>query len=71
MRTGLTAATLAAASLCMGGAAQAAENWWPVKVYNYDSGKQDQASARTEMNKLPTPGTPTNECFCLLHPHAR
>src|SRR5437868_2436854 len=65
MRTGLMAATLAAASLCMGGAAQAAENWWPVKVYNYDSGKQETVDY-TPLEKAAKPWN-----ICVLFPHMK
>src|SRR5260370_8821556 len=65
MRTGLRAATLGAASLCMGGAAQAAENWWPVKVYNYDSGKQEIV----DYTPLPKAAKPWN--VCVLFPHMK
>lgn len=65
MRTGLIAATLTAASLCMGGTVQAAENWWPVKVYNYDSGKQEVV----DYTPLPKAAKPWN--ICVLFPHMK
>lgn len=65
MRKTLFGAALAVATLCSAHAAKAAEQWWPVKVYDFDSGKR----ATTDYSPLPKAAKPWN--ICVLFPHMK
>lgn len=67
MRTGVIAATVMAAGCLLGVAAHAQENqkWWPVKVYDFDSGKK----AVVEYSPLQKAAKPWN--ICVLFPHMK
>jgi protein TorT len=58
-------AVLLAAGLCGATAAHAADQWWPVKVYDMDSGKP----AVTDYVPLPKASRPWN--VCVLFPHMK
>ncbi len=65
MRKIWIAATLVAAALCCGSAARAADQWWPVKVDDMDSGKAVVA----EYSPLPKANKAWN--VCVLFPHMK
>jgi protein TorT len=56
---------MAVSALVMGGSAQAAGNWWPAKVYSYDTGKEKIV----EYKPLPKASKPWN--ICVLFPHMK
>ncbi len=56
---------MAASALVLGGNAQAASNWWPAKVYSYDTGKEKVV----EYKPLPKASKPWN--ICVLFPHMK
>lgn len=60
---GLTA--IAVAALGQPGTATAADKWWPVKVYDFDSG----SAKVTEYSPLPKASKPWN--ICVLFPHMK
>ena len=59
------AAALTAATLGTVPVAQAADQWWPVKVYNMDSGKPVEA----DYAPLPKAAKPWK--LCVLFPHMK
>lgn len=65
MRTGITAAALVAAGLLLGSTARAEEQWWPVKVYNFDSGKKEVV----DYSPVAKAAKPWN--LCVLFPHMK
>lgn len=64
MRIGMMAAALAVAAL-LGTSARAEEQWWPVKVYNFDSGKQEAV----DYSPLAKAAKPWK--LCVLFPHMK
>ncbi|HUJ98410.1 MAG TPA: TMAO reductase system periplasmic protein TorT [Stellaceae bacterium] len=56
---------IAASALGAGSTARAAENWWPAKIYNFDSGKQEVY----EYSPLPKASKAWN--ICVLFPHMK
>ena len=58
-------AALLAAGVCAAPAARAADQWWPVKVYDMDSGKP----VVTDYSPLPKAEKPWN--ICVLFPHMK
>ncbi|MBN9510090.1 MAG: TMAO reductase system periplasmic protein TorT [Alphaproteobacteria bacterium] len=65
MKKLIVGAALAAAALCAAPGARAADQWWPVKVYDMDSGKPVEA----EYAPLPKADKPWN--VCVLFPHMK
>ena len=51
----IVATTMAIAVLANGGTANAADKWWPAKIYNLDSGSAKE-SDYSPLEKPPSPG---------------
>src|SRR5579884_1077500 len=58
-------AAFAGAVLSVASSAYAADQWWPVKVYDMDSGK----AVKTDYTPLPKASKPWN--ICVLFPHMK
>jgi periplasmic protein TorT len=56
---------IAVSTLAAGGPARAADQWWPAKIYNFDSGSQKVE----EYSPLPKAAKPWN--LCVLFPHMK
>jgi len=65
MKTTVIGAALLAAGLYAAPAAQAADQWWPVKVYDMDSGKP----VASDYAPLPKASRPWH--ICVLFPHMK
>ena len=65
MKKLMVGAALAAVALCAAPGARAADQWWPVKVYDMDSGKP----VETDYAPLPKAYKPWN--VCVLFPHMK
>ncbi len=65
MKKLMVGAALAAVALCAAPGARAADQWWPVKVYDMDSGKP----VVTDYAPLPKADKPWN--VCVLFPHMK
>ena len=65
MRVGMIATAFAAAALLAGTTARAEEQWWPVKVYDFDSGKKEVV----DYTPVPKAEKPWN--LCVLFPHMK
>ena len=57
---------MAVSALVMGGNAQAAGNWWPAKVYSYDSAEGESGRI---LSRWPKASKPWN--ICVLFPHMK
>ena len=61
----IVATAVAMAALAHGGIANAADKWWPAKIYNLDSG----SAKESEYSPLEKAAKPWN--ICVLFPHMK